>query len=153
MNKLRKSITVFMAMLILLSSTGFGFIEHQCMMRGKSVQFISEKKADSCKKKVVNSCCAKSNAAKQQSSTYLKKTDCCKDNQQFAKLDVVTSQNALFAKLLKAMAMDPFLPANAYQFAFTRTGVADSEQSPDLLSFSSRLHGRSMRSFIQSFII
>jgi hypothetical protein len=38
-----RSITVIMAFLVLLSSTGFAFVEHQCMMRGKSVQLVSEK--------------------------------------------------------------------------------------------------------------
>jgi hypothetical protein len=153
MNKFRKSITVFMAMLVLLSSTGFGFIEHQCMVRGKSVQFIAEKKADSCKQKVVSSCCSKSKALKQDSGTYLKKTECCKDNQKFTKLEIVTSQNALLAKLLKAMAMDPFLSVDAYNFTLASTETANSDQLPDTISFSSRFHGRSMRSYIQSFII
>jgi hypothetical protein len=142
-----------MAILVLLSSTGFGFIEHQCMMRGKSVQFVSEKKSKSCKPEVATSCCAKSKAAKEQSGTYLKKTDCCKDNQKFTKLEVASSQNVLFAKVAKAMPLSPFLPANIFDLSFTRWVHAHSHRLQDILSFSSRFHGRSMRSFIQSFLI
>ena len=152
-NKLNRSITVIMAFLVLLSSTGFAFVEHQCMMRGKSVQLVSEKKSDSCKAKVVSSCCAKSKQLKESKGTFLKKTDCCKESQKFEKLDVVSSANQAIAKLLKVWAGDFVWAATSYSFIQAEWILPASEAvSPDI-SFSSRLHGRSMLFFIQSFLI
>lgn len=150
---LKRSITLFMAVLVLLSSTGFAFIEHQCMMRGKSMQFLSEKKSDSCKAKVVSSCCAKSKAAKTQAGSFFKKTDCCKENQKFEKVDVVSSQTALLVKLLKAQTGDLFPALTGFKLLYAERVLPDSAISKETISFSSRLHGRSMRSFVQSFLI
>jgi hypothetical protein len=148
-----RSITVIMAFLVLLSSTGFAFVEHQCMMRGKSVQLVSEKKSDSCKTKIVSSCCAKSKQLKEAKGTYLKKTDCCKESQKFEKLDVVSSSNQAIAKLLKVWGGDYLWVVTSYSFIRAEWTIPSSEPASPELSFSSRFHGRSMLSFIQSFLI
>jgi hypothetical protein len=142
-----------MAFLVLLSSTGFAFVEHQCLMRGKSVQLVSEKKSDSCKPKVVSSCCARSKQLKEAKGTFLKKTDCCKESQKFEKLDVVSSSNQAIAKLLKVWGGDFLWAATSYSFIRAEWILHSSEPTSRDISFSSRLHGRSMRSFIQSFLI
>ncbi|WAC10269.1 HYC_CC_PP family protein [Dyadobacter pollutisoli] len=152
-SNLNRSITVIMAFLVLLSSTGFAFVEHQCMMRGKSVQLVSEKKPDSCEKKVVSSCCAKAKQLKESKGTFLKKTDCCKDSQKFEKIDVVSSANQAIAKLLKVWAGDFVWAATSYSFIRAEWTLPSSEPASPDISFSSRLHGRSMLSFIQSFLI
>ncbi len=38
---------IVMAFVVLLSSTGFGLVEHSCMMRGKSVELAALKNASS----------------------------------------------------------------------------------------------------------
>jgi hypothetical protein len=152
-NKLHQSLTIFMAILVLLSSTGFAFIEHECMMRGKSVQFLVEKKADSENKKAVSSCCAKSKVQKESKGTFFKKTDCCKENQKFEKLDVPSQASSKHAKFIKILANGILWSATSFIFLQAEWSVPDSVHSSDIISFSSLLHGRSMLSFVQSFLI
>ena len=143
-----------MATLVLLSSTGFGFMEHECMMRGKSVKFVSEKKTDSCKKKIVSSCCAKSKALKESKGPFFKKTDCCKDSQKFEKVDALSSQSTVLIKVMKASAGDLLWSVQSFSFILSEWSSSDSNPvHKRTLSFSSLFHGRSMLSFIQSFLI
>lgn len=152
-NKLHRSITIMMAFLILLSSTGFALTEHQCMMMGsKSKQLVTSKKDDSCKPKAVSSCCAKSQQLKNAKGTFFKKTDCCKESQKLEKLEVASIDNHVLAKLLKSFATGITWSATRYQFILAEWALAPPAAAPDI-SFSSRLHGRSMLAFIQSFVI
>lgn len=152
-NKLHQSLTIVMALLVLLSSTGFAFIEHQCMMRGKSVQVVSEKKSDSCETKVVSSCCAKSKALKESTGVFFKKTDCCKENQKFEKLDVLSSLTQHLAKASKAISDDILWSVRSFSFIQAEWILPSSERSGVIISFSSLFHGRSMLFFVQSFLI
>lgn len=152
-NKLHQSLTVVMALLVLLSSTGFAFIEHQCMMRGKSVQLVSEKKSDSCEIKVVSSCCAKSKALKESTGVFFKKKDCCKENQKFEKLDVLSSLTQHLAKASKAISDDILWSVRSFSFIQAEWILPSSERSGVIISFSSLFHGRSMLFFVQSFLI
>lgn len=150
--KLRQSLTVFMALLVLLSSTGFGFIEHECMMRGKSLQLLTEKKAGDSTKKV-SSCCAKSKAQKEAKGTFFKKTACCKESQKFEKVDVPSQTSQIQAKFVKNLFAGIIWSATSFVFQQAEWTLPSNVHTTDLLSFSSRLHGRSMLSFIQSFLI
>ncbi|GGB93458.1 hypothetical protein [Dyadobacter sediminis] len=152
-NNLLRSVTIVMAFLVLLGSTGFAFIEHHCMMRGKSVQFVSDKKPESCKPKVVSSCCAKSKLLKEAKGTFFKKTGCCKENQKFEKLDVFSGQTQLFAKWLKTFQDGIFWKSYSCAFLLSEWILPDLAEATPHHSFSSRLHGKSMRCFIQSFLI
>ncbi|MHA4738044.1 HYC_CC_PP family protein [Dyadobacter sp. MSC1_007] len=152
-NKLHRSITILMAFLILLSSTGFAFTEHQCLMMGsKSMQLVTGKKNESCKPKVVASCCAKSEQLKKAKGTFFKKTDCCKESQKLEKLEVASLDSHILSKLLKSFATGITWSVTRYQFIRAEWTLAPPPLSEDI-SFSSRFHGRSMRSFIQSFLI
>lgn len=151
--KIHQSLTIFMAFLILLSSTGFGFIEHACMMRGKSVKFVSESKTESFKTKAVSSCCAKSKALKEAKGTFFKKTGCCKENQKFEKLDVTSSFSQMLAKSFKALTDGVLWFSKSFVFIIAEWNFPSSIQSSQSISFSSLFHGRSMLSFIQSFLI
>ena len=152
-NKLHQSLTVLMAFLILLSSMGFAVIEHQCMMRGKSVKFVSEKKTDSSVKQVVSSCCAKSKLVKESKGTYFKKTDCCKENQKFEKVNVASSLSQLFAHALKVMWGGVLWSTRSFVFLVSEWILPSSGHNSKVISFSSLFHGRTLRSFIQSFLI
>jgi hypothetical protein len=153
-NRLHKSITVFIALLVLLSSTGFGFMEHACMMRGKSVKFLSEKRENGCEKKVESSCCAKRKALNESRGTYFKKTDCCKDSQKFEKVDALATQGSLLIKIMKASAGDLLWSVHSFSFLVPQWSHAASNTFPEKpISFSSLFHGRSMCSFVQSFLI
>jgi len=152
-NKLHRSITVLMAFLVLLSSTGFVLTERQCaMMGGKSMQLVGKSKVNSCKPKVVSSCCAKSAAMKMTKGASYKKTACCKESQKLEKLNVASVDSQLLAKLLKSVATGVTWSVTRYQFIRAEWTLPAPSFSPDI-SFSSRLHGRSMLTFIQSFLI
>lgn len=142
-----------MATLVLVSSTGFGLIEHRCMMRGMTMKFVSEKKADSCEKKVVFSCCAKSKALKESGKTFFKKTDCCKDQQKFEKVDVVSSLAQLHAKALKMIADGDLWSVQSFVFLSQEWIYPPARSSSYPISFSSLFYGRSMLSFVQAFLI
>jgi hypothetical protein len=152
-NKLHRSFTILMAILVLVSSTGFGLIEHQCMMRGKTMKFVSEKKADDCREKVVSSCCAKSKALKEANKNFFKKTDCCKDQQKLEKVDVTSSLAQFHAKALKMIADGDLWSAKSIVFLWQEWSYPPVQSSSTIISFSSLLHGRSMLSFVQSFLI
>lgn len=148
-NKLHRSITILMAFLVLLSSTGFVLTERQCaMMGGKSMQLAG--KTNSSKPKV--SCCAKSAELKMAKGTIVKKTACCKESQKLEKLQVASMDSQLLAKLLKSVATGVTWSVTRYQF-IRAEWVAPAPCFPSDISFSSRLHGRSMLAFIQSFLI
>lgn len=142
-----------MAVLVLISSTGFGLIEHQCMMRGMTVKLVSEKKSDSCKEKVVSSCCARSKALKEAKTTFFKKTACCKDTQKFEKVDVVSALVQLHAKAMKVFADGLLWSLQSFTFLVQEWIAPSSHFSLSVISFSSLFHGRGMLVFVQSFLI
>jgi len=151
-NKLHQTLTIFMVMLVLLSSTGFGFIEHACMMRGKSMQFVGERKSDPAKK-VVSSCCAKSKSQQEAGKSFFKKTDCCKESARFEKVDVVSAYSHILANFLKILAGGVLWSVKSFIFLISEWTLPSSVLSSPGISFSSLFHGRSMLSFVQSFLI
>jgi hypothetical protein len=152
-NKLHRSITILMAFLVLLSSTGFVLTERQCaMMGGKSMQLVGKSKEKSCEPKVVSSCCAKSAALKIAKGTFFKKTACCKESQKLEKLELASVDTHILAKLVKSAATGVTWTVTRFQFIRAEWVVPVPSDSP-YISFSSRLHGRSMLAFIQSFLI
>ena len=82
---------VFLAVIVLLSSSGFGLVEHSCTMRGKQTSF--HKKGDLC-------CGIKTNKQvplnKQQAT--LKKTQCCSDDEKYENVEYSSSVSQLVAK-------------------------------------------------------
>lgn len=142
-----------MAFLVLLSSTGFVLTVRECvMMGGKSMQLVGKSKDDSCKPKVVSSCCAKSAALKMAKGTFFKKTACCKESQKLEKLNVASVDSQLLAKLLKSVATGVTWSVTRFQFIQAEWALPSHSFPPDI-SFTSRLHGRGMLAFIQSFLI
>ena len=149
-NKLHRSITALMAFLILFSSTGFALVEHQCMMRGKSVQLLAASKTDADKNS--GSCCSKKKEVKESKGTYFKKTACCKENHTFEKLNVATGSSQSLGKIIKAWPADIVWFATSYSFIRAEWTLPELPYLTDI-SFSSRFYGTGMRLFIQSFLI
>jgi hypothetical protein len=148
-NKLYRMFAIVMALVVLLSSTGFGLVEHSCMMRGKSVELISLGEAQGCQM-----CVKKTAIAPQKLTTSVfKKKACCEEDQKHQKIEVVSSLSQASAKVLKAKD----LPAGvAIQLSFLLAQLepdATSASSSAFLSFSFRFYGRSLLSFVQSFLI
>lgn len=86
---------ILMACVVLLSSTGFGLVEHSCQMRGKKktvVVAFSESKSTTC------------DTGKQGEpahQTVVKKTECCQDEQHFENVDISSSLSQFVAKFVK----------------------------------------------------
>lgn len=82
----------FMAVLVLISSTGFGLVEHSCTVKGKRT---SLHKSDS-------SCC---NKIPQKSSipqkTTVKKAKCCSEQEKYENVDFASSASQNVAKFVQ----------------------------------------------------
>jgi hypothetical protein len=137
-----------MAILVLMTSTGFGLVEHHCMMRGKSLQLMAIETNGACK-----SCVKKNVAHVGTHKTVVKKADCCKEEQKYQKVDFVSSFSQLLAKILKSCAEAVGFAVKAIIFSIADFLLPTSSGSSVVHSFSSLFHGRSMLSFVQSFLI
>ena len=88
---------LLMACVVLLSSTGFGLVEHSCQMRGKKKTMVvafSDVKASGC---------ATDRQPMPVGQTVLKKTECCQDDQRYENVDISSSLSQLVAKFVKTV--------------------------------------------------
>ncbi|AUD01107.1 HYC_CC_PP family protein [Spirosoma pollinicola] len=86
---------LLMTCVVLLSSTGFGLVEHSCQMRGKKKTMVvafSDVKSPGC---------ATSKQPMPEQQTLIKKTDCCQDDQHYTNVDITSSLSQFVAKLVK----------------------------------------------------
>ncbi|MBD2701663.1 hypothetical protein IC229_13515 [Spirosoma sp. BT702] len=139
---------VVMAVVVLLSSTGFGLIEHSCQMRGKKktmvVAFSDVKPPKSCAthKKTIPT-----------DQTTIQRDECCQDNQYYENVDVSSSLSQLAAKCIKAVS-EPVatgivtLLAWVIDWIFAETLVSAAIFSPPLL-----LCGRDILTLVQCLLI
>jgi hypothetical protein len=148
-NRPYRLLAVIMAFVVLLSSTGFGLVEHSCMMRGKSVELAALKKASTgckaCKPVTVS-------GDRTAFSLQFKNKACCEENHKFQKLEVVTFSTST-AKILKdgpwAVATYPYAGSHLGQFSLLLSSSFSSSFPP----FFPKFYGRSMLAFVQSFLI
>ena len=104
-------ITLIMAVLVLLSSTGLVIVEHSCLMRGKTQSVWVGK--DSCK----TSCSSKKNSLTtlhDRSLTYLQKQPCCKESKHLSRVGIATEVNSLPVLVFQNVAL-PY----SFSFLFT----------------------------------
>lgn len=81
--RLKRIFCFFMAIQMLLVSTGFAMTEHFCKLRGKKTYIFSKPK----------SCCFdKMKAAKNNSKSQIKRSKCCQDDVTYNKINVNASQ-------------------------------------------------------------
>lgn len=147
-NKLYRTFTILMAIVVLLSGTGFGLVEHHCMMRGKSIELLSLGESNGC------SGCKKVATIMQERAAHptFNKKACCDESQKHEKVEVV-SVAAHSAKLLKAANTTAVLSACAFLSTGSNLTEAGVSQASSLFTFSSLFYGRAMLSFVQSFLI
>jgi hypothetical protein len=150
-NKLYRVFAAVMAVVVLLSSTGFGVVEHSCMMSGKSVDMVAALTTPS----LGCQACVKKPAAepRQAGQSFFKKKACCEESQTYQKIEIVSSLTQASAKVLKAkdLSADVAFPLS---FLFSQWQPDTVPVSlPAFFSFSSRYYGRSLLSFVQSFLI
>ncbi|UFH52915.1 HYC_CC_PP family protein [Spirosoma sp. KNUC1025] len=89
---------VLMACVVLLSSTGFGLVEHTCQMRGKKKTMVVAFS------NVQSQGCATEEQPMPNQQTVIKKTECCQDDQRYENVDISSSLSQFIAKLVKTVA-------------------------------------------------
>ena len=90
-------INLLMAFIVLLSSTGFGLVEHSCQMRGK------KKMAVTAFSNVKPSGCADDGLPAATNQTVVRKTPCCQDELGFENVDTQSSLSQHVAAFVKAI--------------------------------------------------
>jgi len=87
-----------MACVVLLSSTGFGLVEHSCQMRGtKKTTVVAFTDARS------PSGCPAGDQSMRPEHTVVKKTACCQEASRYAHLHAQSSLSQLVAKFVKTV--------------------------------------------------
>lgn len=143
----RKYFTIFMALVLLTASTGFGVIEHHCLMRGKSLHLaaINQHPSDSCQHS--------SRKAPISAQAAIQKQDCCDEVGSYENVEVSSSIIQWIAKFLQIVT-DAVIGALVAVFqALAELLFPSSASSALSSSFSSIFHGRSLLVFVQSFLI
>lgn len=86
---------VMMAVIVLLSSTGFGLIEHSCVVKGKQTSF--HKKGDAC--------CVNKNTKHfplNHKNAVIKKSSCCSEEDKYENIEYSSSVSQLVAKFTQS---------------------------------------------------
>ncbi len=137
-----RTFNVMMAVIVLLSSTGFGLVEHSCTVRGKQTSLH----------KSGTVCCGKN---QQQSNnhqkTTLKKSKCCSEDEKYENVEYSSSASHLIAKFTQN-ALD-WVKSTVISFAKTIVETILENISSSNKSSSSSPSGREILLFIQSFLI
>ncbi|GAB3989990.1 hypothetical protein GCM10028807_16180 [Spirosoma daeguense] len=121
---------ILMACIVLLSSTGFGLLEHSCQMRGKKKTMVGVFSTVKPPKQ-----CATHKKTIPSSQTSVEQDQCCQDSQFYENVDVSSSLSQLVAKCLKsvtelvAVGMVSFL-AWVTEWVFDETSVSASVYPP-----------------------
>lgn len=145
--ELFRILNVVMAVVVLLSSTGFGLIEHSCQMRGKKITRIS----------VGEPTCVGCPSGKTASASIqpsVKKTDCCQDEKRYENVDVTSSLSQLVAKFFKVVTEAIVTAVTvlvttliSWLFSTDASIVAHSPNAPPAA------FGRTLLALVQSFLI
>lgn len=96
--KLFQLFNLLMTCVVLLSSTGFGLVEHSCQMRGKKktmVVVFSDHKA--------KAGCASDGQTLVSRQTSIDKSSCCQDESSYENVNAQSSLSQLVAKFVKAV--------------------------------------------------
>lgn len=135
---------LLMAAIVLVSSTGFGLVEHSCVVRGKSVH-LGYNKDKPCKG------CPTSQKQNPANQTGVKKANCCKDEQKYENVDVSSSVTQMATKVVKSVA-DAVVGACVAIVREIVEAIVKKDSDSSVVSFSSLHYGRSLLAFVQSFL-
>jgi hypothetical protein len=147
---LHRYFALFMALVVLISSTGVGLLEHECMVRGKSVELIFKKEKKGCQ--LCRAPQREVSASSDSRQPVFKKVQCCTESQD---LKIVAYQVTL-QKDSHYIAFDlntPSPPPISFG-PLTPHELFRSEIVPPLTrAFTSLYHGRGMLAFLQRYLI
>lgn len=145
--ELFRILNVVMAMVVLLSSTGFGLIEHSCQMRGKKISRIGVGEP-------TYAGCPSDKTASASIQPSVKKTDCCKDEKRYENVDIASSLSQLVAKFFKVVTEAVITSVTvlvtnfiSWLFSTDASVVAHSPNAPPAA------YGRTLLALVQSFLI
>jgi hypothetical protein len=139
---IQKIFCYLLAGLVFVSSTGFGLVEHSCLMSGKERVLKSDSQ----------SCCSARKATKvfaaQSAKASLEKEPCCTEETKYTNVDVSTSLVQAMSNLLASLCV---AVVSVFSFLFNTlievfTASVASFHSPPL-------SGRALLIFIQTFLI
>lgn len=141
---LYKTFNVFLAVVVLISSTGFGLVEHSCTVKGKTTSLHKSN----------SFCCANhsSKAPINQNQPQLKKAPCCSEDQKYENVEYSSSVSQLAAKFVQKTA--DTIKAFVYDFVVKvlETIYGNSEQAR-VDSQKPPLKGQDILILNQSFLI
>lgn len=131
-----------LAGLVFISSTGFGLIEHSCLMSGEEKVILSDSQ----------SCCSAKKSPKvfpsQSQQASLDQDECCTEETQYAKVDVSTSLVQAMSNLLASLCV-----AVVSIFSFLFDSVIEAFTASFHVSHSPPLSGRALLIFLHTFLI
>ncbi|WP_421830005.1 hypothetical protein [Larkinella sp.] len=145
---------LLMTCIVLLSSTGFGLIEHTCRMRGKKVSLAMTQSASANRSCPVHRQKAVSPSDQSYQTPILQRTDCCQEEQRYENVDFSSSITQLVAKFVKSMADTVLAGVTALvTWLFTSLAVADTASTLAVFDSPPLQYGRGLLSFVQSFLL
>ncbi|AKD58521.1 HYC_CC_PP family protein [Spirosoma radiotolerans] len=139
---------LLMACVVLLSSTGFGLVEHSCQMRGKKKTMVvafSEVKS--------SSGCATSKQPLPEQQTVVKKADCCQDDQHYENVDISSSLSQFVAKFVKTVTEAVITGFVAVMAWIIEVVFAGKSATVSLFSSPPSLSGRDILTLVQSLLL
>ena len=139
---IRKMFCYLLAGLVFVSSTGFGLVEHSCLMSGKEKVAVSEGQ----------SCCSAKKSTKghscQSRQASLEQDACCTEETQHSKVDVSTSLVQVMSDLLASLWV-----AVVSIFSFIFNSLIETVTASLHVSHSPPRSGRSLLIFLHTFLI
>ena len=138
---------LFMAVVVLLSSMGFGLVEHSCQLRGKRIYSINNDTQPGCR------VCQVSTQQSDQIAA-INRTDCCKDETRYSKVDTTSSLSPLLTKFIKVVSYHFGTGTVAVLAALSNWSFIHQTHVP-VAHYASPppLAGRHLLVFLQSFLI
>lgn len=133
---------VLMAVVVLLSSTGFGLIEHSCTVKGKQTSLHKSGSA----------CCGNQKQQQQNhKKAEIKKTKCCSEDEKYENVEYSSSISQLVAKF--AQTTFDWVKTTVFNFAKDLVEIILKKVSVLPLTSSLPSSGREILVLNQSFLI
>lgn len=137
-----------MACVVLLSSTGFGLVEHTCQMRGKKktmvVAFSDARTKPGC---------STDKQPMPTDQTVVSKTQCCEDGQQYENVTVSSSLSQFVAKFVKSIAETVIHGVVAVLTWLIQLIFAEKSSSLSVFQSPPSLSGRDIITLVRSLLI
>jgi len=135
-----------MALVVLISSTGFGVVEHHCIVRGKVIHLAAFEQKD------CHGCEHHASLPPLSDKTTVQKKSCCDDQQRYEHIETASSFSQSALKIIKIDADVVVENKALFPFQILSATVSPTGKS-DVFTFSSFFHGRSLLSWVQVWVI